>query len=77
MSKHSVQLVGLILWRGGLLFAAAAALFEVSRRVLRYGDIPTQLEVGFGLALAGFVLIILSLIIERIRDAKAEGDLLE
>ena len=77
MSRRSIQLVGLILWRGGLLFAAAAALFEVSRWALKYINIPTQLEVGFGLALAGFGLIILSLIIERIGDAKAEGDLRE
>ncbi len=57
--------------------ATAAALFEIARQVLKYIEIPTQLEVGFGLALAGCTLVIFSLIFERIGDARTEGDLRE
>lgn len=77
MSLRSVQLVGMILWRGGLLVAGAAALLEVSRRALKFVDIPPQLELGFALALAGLAMVIVSLILERIRDAKGEKELRE
>jgi hypothetical protein len=72
-----LQIFGLILWRGGLLFVGAAVLFEAARMLLRFIDIPDQLQIGLGLAFAGFALVILSLIIERIRDLRTEGELRE
>jgi hypothetical protein len=75
MSKRTFQIVGLLLWRGGTLFVGAAVLFEIARRVVRFIDIPRQLEIGLGLGLAGLALVIVSLIMERIRDQRKEGDL--
>jgi len=72
-----IQLIGLLLWRGGLLVAAATALFETSRLLLRFVDLPVQLEIGFGLGAAGAVLVIASFVLERIQDHRAEGDLRE
>ena len=68
-----LQLIGLLLWRGGILLAIAAGLFEVGRVVLRFVDLPAQLEIGFGLAIAGFVLVMTSLIVERVQDSRSEG----
>ncbi|MCP4711092.1 MAG: hypothetical protein GY869_20930 [Planctomycetes bacterium] len=72
-----IQMCGLLLWRGGLLLIGATVLFEVARLVLRFIDLPLQLEIGFGFVIAGLTIIILSLIIERIQDSRAEGDLKE
>jgi hypothetical protein len=74
---NKTQVVGALLWRGGLLLAAAAALFESARWILRVVDIPPQLEIGFGLLLSGFVLVMVSLIVERIKDSRLESDLRE
>jgi hypothetical protein len=74
---NKTQVVGALLWRGGLLLAAAAALFESARWILRVVDIPRQLEIGFGLLLSGFVLVMVSLIVERIKDSRLESDLRE
>ena len=60
-----------------LAIAAAAALFESARWILRVVDIPPQLEIGFGLLLSGFVLVMVSLIVERIKDSRLESDLRE
>ena len=74
---NKTQVVGALLWRGGLLLAAATALFESARWILRLVDIPPQLEIGFGLLLSGFVLVMVSLIVERIKDSRLESDLRE
>ncbi len=67
-----VHLIGLFLWRGGLLLAAAVAAFEIARRVVQLIDLPFALELGTALVVAGLALVILSLILERIRDARTE-----
>ena len=69
------QLIGVLLWRGGLLLAAVAAVFELVRWLLRVVDLPAQLEIGVGLVVSGAVLVFASLIIERIRDRRLEEDL--
>ncbi len=74
---NKTQVVGALLWRGGLLLAAAAALFESASWILRVVDMPPQLEIGFGLLLSGFVLVMVSLIVERIKDSRLESDLRE
>ena len=68
------QAIGVVLWRGGLLLAAGAAVLESARRILRFVDLPAQLEAGLGLIVSGAVLVFLSLVIERIKDQRREED---
>ena len=75
MGLRPVELLGLALWRGGLLFVAAWSFFRGARHVLRLLELPLQLEVGFGLVVSGLGMLMLSLVLERIQDARAEGDL--
>lgn len=69
------QLIGLLLWRGGLLLTGAFMLLEAARWFLRFVELPAQLEVGLGLFITGCALVVLSVILERIRDRSREGDL--
>jgi hypothetical protein len=66
---------GLLLWRGGLAFTAGYALYWGAWRLLRQLDWPVQIVAGVSLTLAGLGLVMLSLIIERYRAARKEGDL--
>ena len=72
-----VQVIGLLLWRGGLLFAGSWVAYLVARQALRMIEVPPQVEVGAGLMGAGALLVLVSLILERIEDARREGDLRE
>lgn len=74
---HRLQLIGIVLWRGGLLFVAAYAFYEGAWRLVRRLDWPPQITVGASLALAGLGLVMLSLIVERRHAARTEGDLLD
>ena len=58
-------------------FAAAWAVNEVVSLVLEYFDLPRLAQVGIGLGLTGAVFVLASLILERIADARAEGDLMK
>ena len=71
------QIIGVVLWRGGLAFVAAYAFYRGAWRLLRQLDWPPQLTVGTAIALAGFALVMLSLILERRAAAKTEGNLLD
>ena len=64
-------LVGLMLWRGGLLLAAAVAAYEMARAFLAFFDLPEALKLGGGLALSGLLLVLASLILENRQDAQA------
>lgn len=68
------QLAGLVVWRLGLLIVAAYGFFRTARRILAFIEIPLQLEIGGGLILAGFGLVIVSLILERLRDYRQEKE---
>ena len=70
---NKTQAVGVILWRGGALLAAAWVLFEGVRLIVRLWDVPTQVEVALGLLIAGFLMVVASLIVERVRDYRAES----
>ena len=72
-----IQLIGFLLWRGGLLLVGATIVFETARFILRFVELPPQLEIGFGLGLAGAVLVVTSFVMERIQDYRTEGDLRE
>lgn len=67
------QLIGFLLWRTGLLIIASYSLWRVSSWVLRYVDLPPELEIGTGLVLTGCGLVLGSLIVERLMDARKEG----
>ena len=66
-----MHLVGLMLWRGGILLAAAVATYEVARAILAFFDLPEALKLGGGLALSGLFLVLVSLILENRQDARA------
>jgi hypothetical protein len=70
-----LRLAGLILWRSGLLLVGGYVLFQAARLALRFVELPLELEVGAGLVLAGLGLVLVSLIWERVLDAREEGDL--
>ncbi len=61
--------LGLFLWRGGILFMGCYALVETVRWALRFLEIPSLLGLSLALLLVGFILIMLSLVLEN----KAEG----
>ena len=69
------QLVGMVLWRGGLLYVSAYAGFRGFRELTRWVELPKQLEIGVAIGLTGFAFLIASVIVERVQDARAEGDL--
>jgi len=71
---RAVQVVGLLLWRGGMLLVGATILFQAARFVLRWFRPPMAVEIGLGLMVAGAALVMLSLIMERVRDARRERD---
>jgi len=66
------QLIGLFMWRSGLLLAGSYTSFRIARLALAYLDVPLELEIGLGLVLAGCILVAVSLIVERVRDARDE-----
>jgi hypothetical protein len=71
------HLLGLLLWRGGLLMVGAFLLIEGARWLLRFVDLPVPVEIGGGLVLAGIGLVLASLIVERVADARAEREFAE
>jgi len=71
------QLVGMLLWRGGLVFVACYSGYRGFRELVRWVELPLQLEVGVAVGLTGLALVIASLVMERVRDARKEGDLSE
>lgn len=75
LTKKSTQLVGLLLWRFGLLLASATGLYRVTKFLMRFVDLPAQLEIGIGLVVCGAFLFAVSLVMERIVDMRSEGDL--
>ena len=69
-----IQVVGLLLWRGGLLLSSSWGLFRGARYALSRFVLPLQLEIGAACVLAGLGLVMLSLILERMQDARAEEE---
>ena len=65
-NKQAVQLAGLLLWRFGLMLASITALYRMARFLLQFIELPIQLEIGVGLLLTGFVLVLASLVMEAI-----------
>lgn len=70
-------MAGVVMWRGGLVFAAAYTFYWGSWRLIQLLDWPEQVTVGLAIALAGLALVMISLILERMRAAQMEGNLLD
>lgn len=72
--------IGFFLWRGGLAFCACYVAYRsfatVAELLLEIG-VPLQIVIGFSLVAFGLLLLIASLIIERVIDARIEGQLLD
>ena len=73
--KRSLQLAGLLMWRAGLLLAGGTVVYNSIQLILRWIDLPLQLEIGLGLVMTGVVFVALSFVMERVVDSRAEGDL--
>lgn len=77
-NSDTVTTVGYILWRGGLYFTGAYSAYLGSRwavdALLAVG-IPAQVVTGIALMLGGLIMVMASLVVERVEDAKLEGDL--
>lgn len=63
----------MLLWRGGLAFAGAAWLYYGVWQYLRMMAWPAPVKIGAALAVVGLLLV--SLILERRKDAQTEGSL--
>ena len=62
------QLLGLVLWRAGIIFLGAYFLFLALRSILHITD--PVLEVGVTLVLAGALFVLVSVVREQIEDAR-------
>ncbi|MCB0720162.1 MAG: hypothetical protein KDD65_17065 [Bacteroidetes bacterium] len=70
--------IGFLLWRGGLAFCALYLFYQGFARVVRVLleiGVPAQLVWGLVFLALGFCLLIGSLIVERVIDARAERGL--
>ncbi len=70
-------MVGVVMWRGGLVFAAAYTFYWGAWRLILLLDWPAQITIGLAVALAGLGLVMVSLILERMQAAQTEGNLLD
>ena len=69
-----------MLWRGGLWFCGLYIGWEGTIRTWRFLqslELPDPVFVGIVMMIAGSVLVVASLIIERVRDARLEAALLD
>jgi hypothetical protein len=69
------QLLGLFLWRAGLLLVGAYAVIRGVRIAWGHLDLPAQLDWGLSFLAAGALLVAGSVVAERLRDRRAEGAL--
>jgi hypothetical protein len=69
---RGLQLIGLLLWRGGVLLIVVTAVVLGLRALLAVWSPPVLVEVGLLLVLGGIVLVMISLILERVQDVRAE-----
>ncbi len=70
--------IGWILWRGGLYFSSTYIGWEGTVRMWRFlieMRVPTQLIVAIILAMLGTIIVLITLIVERLQDAKTEKGL--
>lgn len=63
------QVVGLVLWRGGILLAVGYVAYWGLRSILSITD--AQLEFSVAILLTGVVLLFASVVAEQIADARS------
>jgi len=76
--RNILTTIGMILWRGGVYFCAGYIAFQAFRQLLKlllWVDLPAQILLAVSCAGGGILLILFSLILERIQDAKGEKGL--
>jgi len=73
MIVKTIQVLGLVLWRGGLLLAAASVAFYVVRQALQFVDMPVALQVAGSLILAGVILVLASMVMENVEESRGGG----
>lgn len=66
----TIHVAGLMLWRGGILLAGGYVLYLMLRFVLRIAD--PVLEIGTALVILGLLMVLASVIGERVADARRE-----
>lgn len=64
------QLLGLVLWRAGIVIAGGYFGILALRYILRIAD--PVLEIGVSLALAGALFVLVSVVREQMEDARRE-----
>lgn len=69
------QLLGLVLWRAGILIVGGYFVFLALRYILRFAD--PVLEIGVSLVLAGALFVLASVVHEQIEDARRERSIEE
>jgi len=69
---RGVHFIGLTLWRGGALLVGGYLAYQLLRQILTFTD--TQLETAVAIFLTGLVMLLLSILIEQIRDSREEGN---
>ena len=72
---RKAQVLGLVLWRGGLLVAGATGLFYGAQELLRYVDLPGVLQIAGALVLSGLGLVLVSIVLENQEDAQGSEEL--
>ena len=73
-------LIGFYMWRGGLIFCACYGFYLGAEQAIRVAlevGVPVQVIVGVSFLVVGFLILVASLIVERVIDARAEGSLLD
>ena len=76
--RSTGTLVGLILWRGGVYFTSGYLAYVGSRWILTLlleVGIPAQVLMSAALIAGGVLLILISVVVERVVDARAEASL--
>ena len=72
-----VRIVGILLAAAGAIICLAWAIVPLRAFWPWLRSLPWPLQVGLGLAAAGFLLLLGSLIWERLEDRKQDKDLLD
>ncbi len=64
------RVFGLVLWRGGLLLVVGYVAFQKLRQIL--GILDAQLEFAVAMVVTGVAYVFLSVVLERVMDARTE-----
>lgn len=64
------HLIGLLLWRGGLLLAGGTIAYWALRGILGITD--PELELGVAILLTGVLFVFISVLLEQVRDSRLD-----